>query len=433
VSTPETTDARLSLLQRPPTQRHLGSDLLAGGTSMNHARITEARVADGRVAESRETDARAVDSRTTADRTTTDRTTADRTAGDRAEDQATEARATEARATEARTPDSRTTQDRGAQSRTTDDRSGPADNPTTGNRSTERPPTDSRTAEKEVSGSDGPPSRERRSVETESTSSRRAGSAATDPPAPREPEQDGPRVDHRLVALARMSSADPRYGSLRRSVIEAHLPLVHHLAQRFRGRGEPYDDLVQVGTIGLLHSVDRYDPGRGSFAAFAVPTIVGEIRRHFRDRGWAMRIPRRVQDLGRRVSEAREVLTHSLDRSPTVQEIANHLEVDADLILEALETASAYITVPLPTTADESDRMAKAFEDSGLELVEQRETLRPLLARLPAREQRILELRFSRGMSQSQIASEVGVSQMHVSRLLTKSLAALRSGLTEEL
>jgi RNA polymerase sigma-B factor len=247
------------------------------------------------------------------------------------------------------------------------------------------------------------------------------------------PQVTDPRVDHRLVLLAAMTPTDPGYGSLRRTIIEAHLPLVHHLAQRFRGRGEPYDDLVQVGTIGLLHSVDRYDPGRGSFAAFAVPTIVGEIRRHFRDRGWAMRIPRRVQDLGRRVSEARETLTHNLDRSPTVQEIAGYLEVDADLVLEALETATAYITVPLPTSPDESDRMAKAFEDSGLELVEQRETLRPLLAQLPAREQRILELRFARGMSQSQIAGEVGVSQMHVSRLLAKSLAVLRSGLTEEL
>jgi RNA polymerase sigma-B factor len=247
------------------------------------------------------------------------------------------------------------------------------------------------------------------------------------------PQVPDPRVDQRLVTLAAMASTDPRYGPLRRTIIEAHLPLVHHLAQRFRGRGEPYDDLVQVGTIGLLHSVDRYDPGRGSFAAFAVPTILGEIRRHFRDRGWAMRIPRRVQDLGRRVSEARETLTHNLDRSPTVQEIAAYLEVDADLVLEALETATAYITVPLPTSADESDRMAKAFDDAGLELVEQRATLRPLLAQLPVREQRILELRFARGMSQSQIASEVGVSQMHVSRLLAKSLARLRSGLTEEL
>jgi RNA polymerase sigma-B factor len=248
-----------------------------------------------------------------------------------------------------------------------------------------------------------------------------------------DPEETAPQVDPRLIALAEMTSADPRHGALRRTVIEAHLPLVHHLAQRFRGRGEPYDDLVQVGTIGLLHAVDRYNPSRGSFAAFAVPTIVGEIRRHFRDRGWALRIPRRVQDLGRRVSEARETLTHSLDRSPTVHELAAHLQVDADLVLEALETASAYITVPLPITADESDRMTKAFEDSALELVEQRATLRPLLAQLPARQQRILELRFARGMSQSQIAAEIGVSQMHVSRLLAKSLAALRSELTEEL
>jgi RNA polymerase sigma-B factor len=247
------------------------------------------------------------------------------------------------------------------------------------------------------------------------------------------PEQSAARFDPRLVELATMRSTDPRYDALRRTVVEAHLPLVHHLAQRFRGRGEPYDDLVQVGTIGLLHSVDRYDPARGSFAAFAVPTIVGEIRRHFRDRGWAMRIPRRVQDLGRRVSDARETLTHRLDRSPTVHEIATYLLVDADLVLEALETASAYITVPLPTTADESDRMARAFEDSGLELVEQRATLRPLLARLPVREQRILELRFVRGMSQSQIANEVGLSQMHVSRLLAKSLSVLRSELTQEL
>jgi RNA polymerase sigma-B factor len=239
-------------------------------------------------------------------------------------------------------------------------------------------------------------------------------------------------ADERLATLTAMKPTDPGYQALRQEAVESHLPLVHHLAQRFRGRGEPYDDLVQVGTIGLLHAVDRYDPDRGSFAAFAVPTIVGEIRRHFRDRGWAMRIPRRVQDLGRRVSQARETLTHRLDRSPTIAEIASYLEVDPDLVLEALETAGAYVTVPLPASADESDRLTSAFEDAGLELVEQREMLRPLLARLPARQRRILELRFARGMSQSQIASEVGVSQMHVSRLLAKSLSVLRSGLTEE-
>ncbi len=238
-------------------------------------------------------------------------------------------------------------------------------------------------------------------------------------------------VDPRFAALATMEREDPGFAALRRSIVEAHLPLVHHLAQRFRGRGEPYDDLVQVGTIGLLHAVDRFDPERGSFTAFAVPTILGEIRRHFRDRGWAMRVPRRVQDLGRRVSEARETLTHRLDRSPTAQEIAAYLDADLDLVLEALETATAYTTVPLPTTPDEADRLQQPCMDSGLELVEQRETLRPLLARLPVREQRILELRFGRGLSQSQIAAEVGVSQMHVSRLLAKSLATLRVGLGE--
>jgi RNA polymerase sigma-B factor len=188
---------------------------------------------------------------------------------------------------------------------------------------------------------------------------------------------------------------------------------------------------VQVGTIGLLHAVDRFDPERGSFTGFAVPTILGEIRRHFRDRSWAMRVPRRIQDMGRRVSEARETLTHRLDRSPTAQEISSYLDADLDLVLEALETATAYTTVPLPTTPDEADRLQRPCLDSGLELVEQRETLRPLLARLPVREQRILELRFGRGLSQSQIATEIGISQMHVSRLLSRTLAALRAELSE--
>ena len=352
---PDTTDARLSLLHRPPTQRNLSEHLSGGAVPSATVTSTSAAPTSG----------------------STD----------------TETLNPQALSPEARTPEARSPE---------------AD--TLGTRSTEQ-----------------------RDGETQGEAEAQNGAARIGEETGNGPQVTDPRVDHRLVLLAGMASTDPRYGALRRTIIEAHLPLVHHLAQRFRGRGEPYDDLVQVGTIGLLHSVDRYDPGRGSFAAFAVPTIVGEIRRHFRDRGWAMRIPRRVQDLGRRVSEARETLTHNLDRSPTVQEIATYLEVDADLVLEALETATAYITVPLPTSADESDRMAKAFEDSGLELVEQRETLRPLLAQLPAREQRILELRFARGMSQSQIASEVGVSQMHVSRLLAKSLAVLRSGLTEEL
>ena len=235
-----------------------------------------------------------------------------------------------------------------------------------------------------------------------------------------------------LRELAGLCPDDPARAALRRKVIESQLPLVHHLAQRFRGRGEPYDDLVQVGTIGLLNAVDRFDPERGSFTAFAVPTILGEIRRHFRDRGWAMRVPRRLQDLGRKVSAAREHLTQQFGRSPTVQELADHLGEDVDLVLEALESASAYTTVPLPATPDDVELAPLAFVDEALELVEDRATLRPLLARLPTRERKILALRFIRGMSQSQIAAEVGVSQMHVSRLLTRSLGQLREALAEE-
>jgi len=256
----------------------------------------------------------------------------------------------------------------------------------------------------------------------------------TRPPTQRRPHAARPEAtpEERLLRLATLPDEDPERLRLRRQVVEEQLPLVHHLAQRFRGRGEPYDDLVQVGTIGLLHAVDRYDPARGSFTTFAVPTILGEIRRHFRDRGWAMRVPRRMQDMARLVAEAREALTHRLDRSPTAEEIARHLEVDVDLVLEALETATVYTTVPLPTPQEDAEHAYLGTLDGGLELVEHRETLRPLLARLPSRERRILALRFGGGLSQSQIAAEVGLSQMHVSRLLARSLTSLREGLTED-
>jgi RNA polymerase sigma-B factor len=259
-----------------------------------------------------------------------------------------------------------------------------------------------------------------------------ASSGALDPEQQTAAGRHTAEIDEMLRRLAALPPDDPQRASLRQHLVEAQLPLVHHLAQRFRGRGEPYDDLVQVGTIGLLNAVDRFDPERGSFTGFAVPTILGEIRRHFRDRGWAMRVPRRLQELGRQVSEAREVLTQKLGRSPTVHEIAQHLDAEVDLVLEALDTASVYATVPLPSTPEEGEMAPLGFIDSGLELVEQRATLRPLLARLPARERTILALRFVRGMSQSQIAAEVGVSQMHVSRLITRSLAVLREGLSEE-
>jgi len=249
-----------------------------------------------------------------------------------------------------------------------------------------------------------------------------------------QPSDERERSAALLAELAAMAPDDPGRAALRGQVVESHLPLVRHLARRYADRGEPLDDLVQVGTIGLLKAVDRYDPDRGTpFGAFAVPTVLGEIRRHFRDRGWAVRVPRRLQELSRVLADSRAELTQELGRAPTVAELAERAGVDEDAVLEGMESAGAYTTVPLePTEADAGAGPWLATDDDGLRGVEDREALRPLLARLPARERRIIALRFVRGMSQSQIAEEVGISQMHVSRLLTRTLAALRAELGEE-
>lgn len=267
---------------------------------------------------------------------------------------------------------------------------------------------------------------------TDRAETRPPSSAPAPAPAPAPAVDPRERLDEQLRQLAALPAGSDSRQQLREQIVESQLPLVHHLAQRFRGRGEPYDDLVQVGTIGLLNAVDRFDPQRGTFTAFAVPTILGEIRRHFRDRGWALRVPRRVQDFGRRVAFAREQLTQRLGRSPTVPELAEELQDDPDLVVEAIETATVFTTVPLPSASEEVMFDNLSSPDYGLERVEQRATLRPLLARLPARERQILALRFVRGMSQSRIAAEIGVSQMHVSRLLARSLATLRDNLSEE-
>jgi RNA polymerase sigma-B factor len=250
---------------------------------------------------------------------------------------------------------------------------------------------------------------------------------AGDLPSPR----DGTRHE-RVEELAGMAADDPRRSALRDEVVTAHLGLVEHLARRYEGRGEPLDDLVQVGTIGLLKAVDRFDSSRGtSLAAYAVPTILGEIRRHFRDRGWAVRVPRRLQELTRTLTDVRASLTQELGRAPTVAELSQRAGLDVDTVLEGLESAGAYSTVPLEPHPDAEESWL-GVDDDGLVGVENREALRPLLAALPARERRIIALRFVRGMSQSQIAAEVGLSQMHVSRLLSRSLTKLRAGLGEQ-
>jgi RNA polymerase sigma-B factor len=233
-----------------------------------------------------------------------------------------------------------------------------------------------------------------------------------------------------ISLLARLPDDDPRRRALRERVVEAHLPLVRYLARRYQHLGEPIDDLVQVGTIGLINAVDRFDPERGvELASYATPTILGEIKRHFRDRAWAVRVPRSLQELQLRVSVAGSELTHELDRSPTVDELAHRLEVDAEQVIEALEAQGAYATVPLASPDDPDEQVGSL--DTALEGVVDRESLRPLLHRLPSREKRILVLRFFRGLSQAEIADEVGISQMHVSRLLARTVAELRRGLVE--
>jgi RNA polymerase sigma-B factor len=238
-----------------------------------------------------------------------------------------------------------------------------------------------------------------------------------------------------LEQLSVLSADDPRRDQARHQLIAIHQPLVEHLARRFRNRGEPYDDLVQVATIGLIKAIDRYDPERGvEFSTYATPTIIGEIKRWFRDKGWAVRVPRRLQELRLEIGSATAALTQELGRSPTVAELAERIGTGEDEVLEGLESAAAYSTLSLDAPeGGESDGPSVldmlGAEDEALEGVENREALKPLLAGLPERERRILLLRFFAGMTQSQIAIEVGISQMHVSRLLARTLVRLREGL----
>jgi RNA polymerase sigma-B factor len=238
--------------------------------------------------------------------------------------------------------------------------------------------------------------------------------------------------------LADAGLDDARRAQLRDELVHLHLPLVEHFARRFVNRGEPLDDLLQVGTIGLIKAVDRFDLERGvEFSTYATPTIVGEIKRHFRDRGWAIRVPRRLQELRISITAATADLTQEHGRSPTINELAERIGVSEEDVLEGLESANAYSTLSLdaPDSGDDSAlSMIDVIggDDEALEHVENRETIKPLLEALDPREKHILTLRFFRGMTQSQIAAEVGISQMHVSRLLARTLARLRQSLTDQ-
>ncbi len=223
----------------------------------------------------------------------------------------------------------------------------------------------------------------------------------------------------------------------RDELVHLHLPLVEHCARRFRNRGEPFEDLVQVGTIGLLKSIDRFDSDRGvEFSTYATPTIIGEIKRYFRDKGWAIRVPRRLQELRMQIGAATAELTQSLGRSPTPRELAETIGCSIEEIIEGIESSNAYSTLSLDASDDSEEGGntmldAIGIEDENLEHVEIRESLKPLLDALEPREKKILLLRFFKNRTQTQIAEEIGVSQMHVSRLLTRTLGQLRDSLEQ--
>jgi RNA polymerase sigma-B factor len=237
-----------------------------------------------------------------------------------------------------------------------------------------------------------------------------------------------------LNAMVALPAGHPSRPALRSKAIEAWLPLAKHLANRYAGRGEPTNDLIQTATVGLIKAIDRFDPSFGvEFGGFAIPTIVGELKRHFRDRTWSIRVPRRLQELRMAITAANSTLTHTLGRSPTVPDIAAHLNITEDEVLEGLEGARAYNATSLstPISADGNTELGDTLggEDHGFELTDLRIALGPAMATLAERERTILTLRFYGNLTQTEIAERVGVSQMHVSRLITKSLLKLRQHL----
>lgn len=219
----------------------------------------------------------------------------------------------------------------------------------------------------------------------------------------------------------------------REQLIVSHLNLVRFLASKFKNRGEPLDDLIQVGNIGLIKAIDRFEPERGlEFTTYATPTILGEIKRHFRDKGWNVRVPRRLQELSAKVTKATDELTVQLQRSPKVTEIAAYLEVSVDEVLEAMESAAAYSAVPLeaPTTGDEEAPTVldkHAVWDKDLAASDNRVLLEEAVIDFTPKEKEVIEMRFVEGLTQVEIAKKLGVSQVQISRFLRRTLKKMRS------
>ncbi len=219
----------------------------------------------------------------------------------------------------------------------------------------------------------------------------------------------------------------------REKLVMSHMNLVRFLANKFKNRGEPLDDLVQVGYLGLLKAIDRFDPERGlEFTTYATPTILGEIKRHFRDKGWSVRVPRRLQELSAKVNQATDALTAELQRSPKIEEIAEYLDASVDEVLEAMESSSAYSSVPLEGSGNPDGEDAPsvidryATEDSALAFTDDRLVIEDALKSFSPREREVIELRFLEGMTQIEIAERLGISQVQVSRLLRRTLKKIQ-------
>lgn len=236
------------------------------------------------------------------------------------------------------------------------------------------------------------------------------------------PCQSALEAKHREFTLTR--SPD-----LRSELVEAHLGLARQVARRFSNRGETLDDLFQVATMALLKALDRFDPDRGvKFSTYATSSMTGELKRHFRDHAWAIRVPRSLQELHLSTNEAVETLRHRLGRSPTMADIADYLGEPEEDVLLAVEAGRAYRITSLDAPVPGDDRAFEmGHDDPEFDNADERTDLSPLLSKLPGRERRILHLRFVEGLTQSEIADRVGLSQMHVSRLLARSLAELRT------
>jgi RNA polymerase sigma-B factor len=263
----------------------------------------------------------------------------------------------------------------------------------------------------------------------------------TTPVTPQSPSLPPASRDRRaaelISTLAALPQNHPSRPALRERTIEAWLPMAHRLARRYAGRGEPLEDLQQTATMGLIKAVDRFDAEHGvDFVGYAIPTILGEVKRHFRDRAWSIRVPRHLQEMRLAINDANGVLSQTLSRAPTVADIAAYLKVDEEQVLEGLEGARAYNATSLsaPTgavgTLELGDTLGET--DHGYELTELNLALLPALGCLNERERRIVTLRFYGNQTQCEIAEQIGVSQMHISRLLTAALAKLRTHLESD-